>query len=183
MKRLSEFDFSELEYYVDCLLASRDVAERERYAEIIADVCETLPAPTMAAALVAECARFAAWGISNGGARDELARLAVAYAGSSAAQVIEGEIKEQQRATGRMHGLRGGRPRSESGADWLKMFNDIKGKNSTLSDTAVFQRIACRWADADREGRDWKTIRDAVRREQEKNAGRQERLQKPPLSK
>lgn len=165
MSRLSEFDFSELGHYVDCLATAKDAEERASHAGIIGNLCSTLPAPAMAAALVLEVERYAAWGGVFDRVRDEFSRLAVEHAGWSAAQAVELDRRDDAKA----HGRKGGRPKTpEQDKEWLRLLDEKKQKNPNLSDTNICKRIASEWIGEDGFPRSWRTIFDGVRRAQNK---------------
>jgi hypothetical protein len=154
--KLSEFDFSELAHYIDCLEASGGAEERQEHADIINRVVQTLPAPLQASALMMEASRYAAWGGTFEHVRREFASLAAAHAGWSAAKVLQAE----QRADAAEHGKRGGRPPSEGGDEWLAEFDELRAKNPTLTATAIYQRIAARLC----EPRHWRTVARGINR-------------------
>jgi hypothetical protein len=158
--KLADFDFSELEHYVDCLESSGDAAERERYAEIIGEIVDNLPVPKLAAPLVLEVGRFAAWGGTFEHVRREFATLAASHAGWSAAQVLQAD----QREAAAEHGRRGGRPANVHGAEWLRLFDELQQKNRHLSPTDICKRIAASWVDQWGDGRHWRTIARGVER-------------------
>lgn len=166
MRRLSRFDFTELALYVERLAESGDADERERYADIVAEIVETLPPASLplAQALVLECARCAAWGGDFEPVRDALARLVELNSGAAAAQQLQAEAREDAAE----HGRRGGRPATGFDREWLVLFNARKARNPSVSDSETCRAIAANWTDAEGNSRRWRAIFDGVRRAQKK---------------
>ena len=164
MKRLSVFDFTELQHYIDCLEQSGNADERERYKSIVAEIVNTLPPRTlkMASTLVLYCGRYAAWGGSFDMVRASFTELVVWNAGALAAQQLQAEAREDSAE----HGRRGGRPPTGNDADWLRLFEERKKKDRELSDTEICKRISTNWTDEEYRSRSWRAILNGVRRAQ-----------------
>lgn len=171
MSTLPSIDFSDLGHGVDVLEECRDDQEQVRA------ICERLLAETASITgtsadefrlVVTNCMMF---GDRIEAVRPALAALAVECAGAATAKAVADEAREKAR----QHGRKGGRPRSDNDSEWLRMFDERRARNPSLSDIEICRKIAIVWHDEHGEGRSARTISAGVARAQK--VGR-----KPPFS-
>lgn len=86
--------------------------------------------------------------------------LSMQCAGQATARAVQKASKQRSAA----YGKKGGRPRSDWGDDWLRLFNQRKAERPTHSAAQVCEWIAARWEDENGRPRSARTIRDGINR-------------------